>query len=232
MERKYTAFISYRHKPLDIQVAQKLHTMIERYRIPKALRKGGKKNLGLVFRDREELPLSNNLTEDIYDALDHSDFLIVVCTPDTPKSLWCQREIQYFIDRHGRNRILTVLAAGTPEESIPEIITTVYAQDGRTILERVEPLCAFLVDDSDRKVLKNLKEEFLRLVAAILNCPYDALKQRQKRYRARKRAAIFAGVTAVLITIDPMEFGCVSKESRDIFSERADPNSVAAIPIK
>lgn len=201
MERKYTAFISYRHKPLDIQVAEKLHTMIERYRIPKALRKDGRKHLGLVFRDRDELPLSNNLTEDIYDALDHSEFLIVICTPDTPKSLWCQREIQYFIDHHGRDRILTVLAAGTPEESIPEIITTIRGEDNETVVGHLEPLCAYLVDESERKVLKNLKEEFLRLVAAILNCPYDNLKQRQKRYRARRRAAVIAAVTAVLLTI-------------------------------
>ena len=80
--------------------------------MPKALRKDGRKHLGLVFRDRDELPLSNNLTEDLYEALDNSEFLIVVCTPDTPQSLWCRREIQYFISRHGRERILTVLAAG------------------------------------------------------------------------------------------------------------------------
>ena len=201
MKRTYTAFISYRHKPLDTQVAQRLHTMIERYRVPKGLRKDGRKHLGLVFRDRDELPLSNNLTEDIYKALDNSEFLIVVCTPDTPQSLWCRREIQYFISRHGRERILTVLAAGTPEESIPDLITTVYAEDGKTVLDYVEPLCAFLTDENEKKVLKNLKEEFLRLAAAILNCSFDALKQRQKRYRARKRAAIITAVAAVLVTI-------------------------------
>ena len=109
--------------------------MIERYRVPRELRRDGEKSLGTVFRDRDELPLSNNLTQDIYDALDHSQFLIVVCTPDTPKSQWVEREIEYFISKHGRDRVLTVLAAGTPEESIPRRITHDYAEDGSVIAE-------------------------------------------------------------------------------------------------
>ena len=86
MVRKYKAFISYRHRELDIAVAKKIHKSIERYTIPRYLRKNGQKRLGLVFRDREELPLSSNLTDDIFSALDNSEFLIVVCTPDTPQS--------------------------------------------------------------------------------------------------------------------------------------------------
>jgi len=65
MERSYTAFISYRHCPTDIAVAEKLHKLLEHYYVPKDLRKGNEKGLGVVFRDRDELPLSNNLTGDI-----------------------------------------------------------------------------------------------------------------------------------------------------------------------
>ena len=165
MAREYAAFISYRHCPLDMAVAEAVHKQIERYRIPKDLRKNGEKHLGVVFRDRDELPLSNNLTEDIYEALDHSRFLIVICTPETPESLWVDREIQYFIKKHGRERVLTVLAAGSPEESIPKRITHIWADDGVTVVGQIEPLCAFLVDETQKKVLRNLRSEFLRLVA-------------------------------------------------------------------
>ena len=92
-DRNYKAFISYRHKPLDIEIATKLHRRIERYRIPKDLRKGGSDRLGLVFRDQDELPIADNLTRNIQVALDHSEFLIVVCSKDTPESIWVQREI-------------------------------------------------------------------------------------------------------------------------------------------
>ena len=201
MPRQYAAFISYRHRPLDIAVAEKIHKSIERFKIPRDLRLEEKKNPGsvftswegqpfegnlLVFRDREELPLSNDLTADIFEALDHTKCLIVICTPDTPKSLWVRREISYFIEKHGRNRIVTVLAAGTPEESIPKEITTVYAEDGITVLEEYEPLVAYLTADSRKKVLKNLDKELLRLCAAILGCPYDSLRQRHKRRKMRQ----------------------------------------------
>lgn len=211
MPRQYAAFISYRHRPLDIAVAEKIHKSIERFKIPRDLRLEEKKNPGsvftnwdgqpfegnlLVFRDREELPLSNDLTADIFEALDHTKCLIVICTPDTPKSLWVRREISYFIEKHGRNRIVTVLAAGTPEESIPKEITTVYAADGITVLEEYEPLVAYLTADSKKKVLKNLDKELLRLCAAILGCPYDSLRQRHKR---RKMRQTMAAVSAALL---------------------------------
>ena len=67
--REYVAFISYRHTELDKKVAKKIHTMVERYVIPKELRKNGVKKLGKVFRDEEELPVSSNLTESIETAL-------------------------------------------------------------------------------------------------------------------------------------------------------------------
>ena len=212
MAREYTAFISYRHCPLDIAVAETLHKHIERFRVPKDLRKDGKTGLGVVFRDRDELPLSNNLTHDIYEALDHAKFLIVVCTPETPKSIWVEREIEYFIEKHGRERILTVLADGTPEESIPKIITNIYAPDGKTVVDRVEPLCAFLVDGDEKKVLKNLKKEFLRLVAAILGCHYDALVQRQKRYRAQ----MITYAIGVLAVIALLFVGMLVNRNREI----------------
>lgn len=211
-EKDYIAFISYRHCPLDIRVAEELRQMIEHYRVPKDLRKDGKKAFGRVFRDRDELPLSSDLVQDIYEALDDAQFLIVVCTPETPKSLWVRREIEYFIQQHGRERVLTVLAAGTPEESFPDILTNVYDTDGVTVLQQVEPLCAFLVDEDEEKVLKNLKKEFLRIAAALLECDYDALIQRHKRYQTQ----LFARGAAVVLAAAMLFVGMLVNRNRQI----------------
>ena len=196
MERNYIAFISYRHLPLDAKVADKVHEMIERYVIPRELRKNGEKHLGIAFRDREELPLTSDLTADIYEALDHSSYLVVICTPDTPKSLWVNREIEYFISKHGRDRVLTVLAAGTMETSVPKPVTHIYGADGETIDVR-EPLAAVIEAPTEKKMFRLLKSEFLRLAAAMLACPYDALVQRNKKYRQQ----ILSGVLAVVLVI-------------------------------
>ena len=214
MARQYAAFISYRHRPLDIAVATRIHKRLERFKIPRDLRKEEQKNPGtvftnwagdppermLVFRDREELPLSNDLTADIFEALDNAKCLIVVCTPDTPKSLWVRREINHFIEKHGRKRIITVLAAGTPEESIPKEITTRYAEDGVTVLEEYEPLVAYLVADSQRKVMRNLDKELLRICVAILGCPYDSLRQRHRRRKMRQLMAAYGAALAVALS--------------------------------
>ncbi|MBR2046235.1 MAG: TIR domain-containing protein [Agathobacter sp.] len=199
MEREYIAFISYRHLDLDRAVAERLHRLLENYKIPRRLRKS-EKSLGIVFRDKDELPLSSDLTQDIYHALDHSQYLIVVCTPETPKSKWVRSEISYFLKNHNHNHIITVLAAGTPEESIPKEITTIYEEDGVTVAKYIEPLCAYLVAPTKHQVLQNLKGEFLRLVAAMVGCPYDALRQRQKRQRQKRRLLLTSVVSIIAIS--------------------------------
>ena len=230
MAREYSAFISYRHRPLDIAVAMKVHKCIERFKIPRDLRREEQKNPGsvfknwdgmplqklVVFRDRDELPLSNDLTSDIFDALDNARSLIVICTPDTPKSLWVRREISHFIEKHGRKRIITVLAAGTPEESIPKEITTKYAEDGVTVLEEYEPLVAYLVDDSQRKILRNLDKEKLRVCAAILGCAFDSLKQRHKRRRMRQM--LMASAAAFLVALSFI--GMLVNRNREITAQK------------
>lgn len=211
MAENYIAFISYRHKPLDSLVAARLHRMIEHYRIQRELRHGDMKYPGRVFRDRDELPLSSDLTAELRGALDHSEFLIVVCTPDTPESIWVDREIEYFLRNHDRGNVLAVLAAGTQEQSFPKRLTEVYGSDGVTVIDQVEPLAANVSDDTtptrwtDRllsqrqRVTGRLRSEFLRLMAAILRCPYDALRQRQKQYRQRRTMAAFGAVAFVAL---------------------------------
>lgn len=59
---KYSAFISYRHIEPDKTVAKKLHSYIESFHIPAAIKaSSGRQRMGRVFRDEEELPLSSDL---------------------------------------------------------------------------------------------------------------------------------------------------------------------------
>ena len=212
MTGDYAAFISYRHRPLDTAVATRLHRLIEHYRIPKDLRQDGQKHVGRVFRDRDELPLSSDLTAELRAALDHSKFLIVICTPDTPQSIWVDREIEYFLRSHDRDNVLAVLAAGTQDAAFPKRLTEVYAEDGVTVVEQVEPLAANIADETNPvtpanwllphrlRVLWRLRGEFLRLMAALLHCPYDTLRQRRRQYilqRVLAATLAAAGVVAV-----------------------------------
>ncbi|MDI9471944.1 MAG: toll/interleukin-1 receptor domain-containing protein [Bacillota bacterium] len=184
MELKYDAFISYRHKDLDITVAKAIHKQIETYRIPGSIKKKtGRQKMGKVFRDQDELPLMADLGEGIIRALDASDWLIVVCTPDLPQSRWCLAEIDHFIKTGRRDRILTVLAAGEPEESFPPQLRFVEDEDGN-IIEK-EPLAADIRAKSKAQMLKKLRNEKLRLLAPMLGVGYDDLRRRQRERALR-----------------------------------------------
>lgn len=200
--REYVAFISYRHKELDKKIAKQVHTMVERYVIPKEMRDAqGTKKLGHVFRDEEELPVSSNLTESIQTALDHSKFLIVICTPNTPESLWVEREIEYFISHHDRDHVVGILVDGTPEMSFPALLTKICEvnADGEVSVREIEPLAANLTNEEHKYTASRMKKEAVRLYAALLGCPFDSLWQRERRQKMRKLVAVMAlGMTVAL----------------------------------
>ncbi len=223
MERNYIAFISYRHKPLDIAAARRIHRMIERYTIPRELRalRGGKKRLGIVFRDQDELAAASDLTEELRRALDHSEFLVVICTPDTPDSHWVNEEIRYFLSnpRHDRRHVLAVLAGGEPEQSFPAVLTWDEA-GGRS----VDPLAADL-----RSKGSGSRRECRRLLAPMVGCGYDDLVQRERRRRTRQLTAALAvsiGFSSVLLLqnrqIDAQKQEVQLRESQLLAKQAAD----------
>ncbi|MBQ1892392.1 MAG: toll/interleukin-1 receptor domain-containing protein [Firmicutes bacterium] len=204
----YDAFISYRHLQLDKAVAKKLHTLLETYHIPSDIAKiCGKKKMGKVFRDEEELPLAVSLSENIEYALENSEWLIVICTPALLQSKWCMKEIDYFIEHGKRDRILCVLADGSPETSFPEQLTTVDTPDGP---KSVEPLAANIVSSDIKDTLKKLGSEKLRILAPMLGVGYDDLRKRAKRRRMR----IMAIAAAVVVVVGAAASFYVSAQNR------------------
>lgn len=204
----YDAFISYRHTEPDMFAAQTLHREMEAFRLPRNLRKkqgeGKRTKIERVFRDRDELPLAANLADPITEALAVSDFLIVICSPRLPQSLWCRKEIQTFLEMHGREHILAVLVEGEPEEAFPEELLyreeLVTKEDGTVVSVKtpVEPLAADVRGSSKREIKKKIKEEILRLAAPMFSCGYDELKQRHREQRLRRMigaAAVIAGIS-------------------------------------
>ena len=193
MDQHYSAFISYKHAPADIAAASEIQKRLERYHVPAAIRKKtGKDKIGRIFRDKEELPITSDLSEDIGRALEDADFLIVICSTATKASHWVPREIDYFLQHHSRKQVLTVLVDGEPGDVIPAqlLSETVMrtAPDGSSYEEEVtyEPLsCDFRTDIKEAR-----KTEIPRLAAALLGCTYDELMMRERQYKRRRNLAI------------------------------------------
>jgi FOG: WD40 repeat len=194
----YDAFISYRHGELDGMVAERLHKLLEAYRIPGPLaKKMGRKKLNRIFRDREELPTSSNLSDSINEALESSRFLILICSRRTCGSLWVMREVERFGALHGKDKIITLLIDGEPDEAFPPGLRERKVK-GETIF--VEPLAADIRAESAKKSLKLLDEEKLRLLSPILGCRFDDLRRRHRRRKIQQIATVvtsaFVGVAA------------------------------------
>ena len=161
-------------------------------------RPGRPTKLGKCFRDEDELAASHSLPDSIREALTASRTLIVICSPETQESPWVRREIEMFEQIHGRERIICVLAAGSPEESIPPILKTRMTPDANGILREMpaEPLAADLRPEAKAK----RKAELLRIIAAVAGCSYDDLRQRE-RARKRKHIALTSAAAALAIVV-------------------------------
>ena len=121
-EYKYKAFISYRHLEPDMQAAEKLQKLLENYKPPKNL--AAKKENWRIFRDVSELQSSSDLSEDIRNAIEDSEFLIVICSPAYNESKWCMQELTRFRELHNdtNENIITLLVSGEPDKAFPELL--------------------------------------------------------------------------------------------------------------
>ncbi|HEY5892183.1 MAG TPA: TIR domain-containing protein [Chthoniobacterales bacterium] len=206
----FAAFVSYRHSEPDRKWAIWLHSSLERYRVPKRLarRLGASGRIGRVFRDEEELAATSDLSTSIREALEASEYLIVVCSPRTPQSKWVNAEIEHFRSLGRHDRILALLIDGEPGEAFPPALREIRRSAveaggrGREELEELEPLAADVREsEMDSRAFRKQMAK-LRLLATILGCRFDDLRQREQERRVRYLAfgTAFLLVLALVIS--------------------------------
>jgi len=174
---KYNAFISYSHS--DEKWAKWLHKALETYRIPKRVaEKYGltSRRLAPIFRDRDELATSSDLSRSIIEALQDSAFMVVVCSSAAVRSRWVNEEITRFRELGRADRILACVVDGRAPDVFPPAFDTA-----------MEPLACDLRDEADGR-----KDGLLKLVAGLLGVSYDELRQRDMRARQQRFAMIAA----------------------------------------
>jgi len=104
--RRYDAFISYSHSA-DGRLAPAVQTGLQRLARPwyrlRALR---------VFRDETGLAVNPHLWTSISEALDQSEYFVLLASPDAAASPWVGREIEAWLATRSPERILPVLTDG------------------------------------------------------------------------------------------------------------------------
>lgn len=152
-----------------------------------------------VFRDREELPTSASLNDNIGDALRSSRYLIVICSQRAAVSRWVNQEVKAYKALGRADRVLCLIVDGEPNasddpdsgllECFPKAVRHDVSPAGEILETRAEPIAADVRPGKDGKANARLK-----LLAGLLGVNYDALKRREKRRQTIRR--VFAGMAA------------------------------------
>jgi tetratricopeptide (TPR) repeat protein len=207
--RRFRAFISYSHR--DKAVVRWLHRALETYRIPRKL-VGQVTSVGAVpprlapiFRDRDELSASSDLSSELRARLEQTLFLIVVCSPASAKSTYVNEEVLAFKCLHGESRVLALIVAGEPGGPSTEgpdgqcfPLALRFRLDAQGQLSNIgaEPIAADLRKHADGKRLALLK-----LIAGLTGLPLDELVRREAQRRIRRLTTVaIASLGAAVLT--------------------------------
>ncbi len=218
---KYRAFISYSWK--DKATAERLHRALETFRTPRAL---GGESLVPIFRDRDEEAAGASLKAAIEDAIDNSEFLIVVCSPNAAASPWVNREIAYFRKMRTPANVLSYVIEGEPGAgTFPPALLYETTVDGDLAREPIEPpLAADAREEGDGERLARLK-----IVAAMLGVGLDDLVRRDAQRRAKQMRAALGVVSAVALGFAGVAAYAVAQRNEAVASaERARREALKA----
>jgi len=203
----YWAFISYSHR--DTALATWLHRSLETYRIPSKL--VGRtiqgytvpRRLTPIFRDRDELPTTSNLSAAIRKALEESSALIVICSTASAASRWVNEEVRTFRALGRGDRIFALVVDGEPNASLPDgapapnecfplSLRSAPSSTGDAEGED-EPGAADIRPGKDKR-----SDAVLKLVAGIIGTGFDELKGRHIAL-ARRRMVLRSSLSALAV---------------------------------
>ncbi len=218
----FRAFLSYSHR--DSAAAKWLHRALESYRVPARLvgrttRTGiVGKTAGKIFRDRDELSVSSDLTGRINDALRASQFLIVLCSPTSAASKWVNQEVVNFKRLKGADSIIAVILDGEPfasdisgreaEECFVPALRFDVDSGGALTGKRAEPIAADLRHGKDSKRLVRMK-----VLAGLLGLELDELIRREVQRRNRQLFAFSCAMGAIVIALTVLSVLAVSSRN-------------------
>ncbi|MBX2855936.1 MAG: toll/interleukin-1 receptor domain-containing protein [Rhodobacteraceae bacterium] len=226
---KYRAFISYSHR--NDLFAARLHKALESWRADRDLvgretRFGPvPRDLRPIFRDRDDFASGATLATATAEALEKSQFMIVVCSPAAAASAYVNEEIRTFKALGRANRIIPIIAEGEPGhpelDCFPEALVREISADGQLMDRRVEPLAA-----DARQVGDGPSRATSKLIAGLLGVPFDEIAKRAERTQ-RRRTQIFASValTMTVLAVAAAGFGWLAETRR----AQADRNFKAAM---
>ena len=231
---KYFAFISYNSK--DTEWGKKVQKKLEHYRMPATLcseHGWERKPISPIFFAPTDIQ-PGGLTEELQDRLRASRNLIVICSPNSAKSEWVGREIEFFHQLGRTKQIHFFIVEGTPHSGNPE--TECFNPIVNT-LGMPEILGANIHEKIYRWPWMNKERAYVQLISKLLGVEFDAIWQRHKRLLIQKiitwailLIVVVASLIGVWIANQPIDVEMRLKEA-SVHNDQLPPLQNAIITI-
>ena len=177
----YYAFISY--STTDSKWAKWLQHQLSYYHIPSSVKKsklGIPQKLRPIFIYEYDLA-GNQLHKEIEKELNASKYLIVICSPESAKSIYVNREIEYFIKQGRQEYIIPFIIGGEVNSQEPSN-------------ECFPPALLKLVNSGGENEIRGInistngkKQALVDVVATMLGVRKDILWNRYKKRLLKQR---------------------------------------------
>lgn len=195
---KYFAFISYNSK--DTAWGKRLQKKLEHYRMPSTLcseHGWEKKPIKPVFFAPTDIQ-PGGLSEELQERLKASQHLIVICSPNSAKSQWVGREIEFFHNLGRTKNIHFFIVEGSPHSGNPE------TECFNPVVDKLglpEILGANIHEKIYKSAWLNKERAYVQLISKLLGVEFDAIWQRHRRQMINKAVAWSLGSIAVIAAI-------------------------------
>ncbi|CAH2396482.1 hypothetical protein [Mesorhizobium escarrei] len=229
MAERHDAFISYSHA-----VDGKLAAALER-----GLEKLAKPLLKLraldVFRDQTSLTASPALWPGIVAHLEVSEWLLLLASPASAASVWCHKEVQWWLDHRSANRMLVLLTEG---DIFWDAGTCDFDWSRTTAVPRLlerrcedEPLYVDLRWARASELLSLRSAQFrdavVNVASPIRGVPKDELDGADLRQLARNRLLVRGGVAAITIAAGVAVWQAIVANQQRMEAERQRDIAIA-----
>ena len=195
---KYFAFISYNSK--DTEWGKKVQKKLEHYRMPATLcsEHGWERTpiKPVFFAPTDIQP--GGLTEELQERLKASRNLIVICSPNSAKSDWVGKEIEFFHQLGRTKQIHFFIVEGEPHSGNPdtECFNPIVNKLGLP-----EILGANIHEKIYRWPWLNKERAYVQLISKLLGVEFDAIWQRHRRLLIQKTIAWAIGIMVILAAL-------------------------------
>ncbi|MGN1444552.1 MAG: toll/interleukin-1 receptor domain-containing protein, partial [Acutalibacteraceae bacterium] len=172
MSVEYKAFISCCCQPADRSAAAEIHRLLENYPVAYEMKNMGKQ-MGKIYLETAKPGVSSEPSEDTRTALEHSEYLIVICSESAKESDKTMNELEYFLKTHTADKVIPVIIDGEPENVIPE-----------RIMNEKMVLCDWQVSKETAVGI-----ELRKIAAVLLGCSHE--KPEKKPEKLKKYFGLF-----------------------------------------